>query len=171
MKMKTTHVVLIVGGIIFVVVFGAFVLLLSIFLVESDEAERANAGKAVIVVRHEFHWSSEEGQLFDKQCIEHTVGVCASPPTVNPYSNRVAANEGCEMHQTAPQPIADRTKPSDVYEYEFELQPDKTYYWFAHVRKDFDCNDRPPAEKLGFKNGEVKLTARETKKIEADFTK
>ena len=169
--MKTKTIVLSIIGTILVGGFFCFVLIFAFILTIGDEAKKAEAGKAVVAVRHEFFWSNEEGTVFKKQCIEHTIGICSSPVSVNPSSKKAASDSGCEMRRTAPQPAADRSKTSEIYEYEFELEPDKTYYWFAHVRRDFDCYDIPPPDKLGFQTGEIKLSVRETKRVEADFVK
>lgn len=169
--MMTKTIVLSIIGVIAVGGFCCFVLFLAVLLsIDDAPVTNAKAGKVVINLRHEFFWSANEGTVFKKQCIEHTVGICASPVKIN-SSNRAASDSSCEMQRTTPQPVKDRSKMSESYKYEFEIEPDKTYYWFAHVRKDFDCNDIPPPEKLGFKTGEIKIADGETMNLEADFTK
>ena len=156
---------ILVGG------FFCSVLFFAVISSIGDEAKKESAGKAIIAVRHNFHWSDNEETVFKKQCVEHTVGICLSPVSVNPNSKRAASDSSCKTHRTAPQSVTDKSKASEFYEYEFEFEPDKTYYWFAHVRGDFDCYDIPPPEKLGFQTGEIILSAGKTKRIEADFTK
>ncbi len=168
--MKNKHVILaIIGGGVLIFGFGGFVLLLSFLQVVGDDVERAEAGKLTITGRHKMLYYG--GDLPPTiQCVEPEIGVCETPVKWNRENHR-AGGSRCRIKGNAPQPFVSRPQTSDIAEYEFDLEPGKTYYWYAFLGSYEDCIGWLPAEYEGFATGEIKLEANEIRRVEFDFTK
>lgn len=167
--MKTKHLVLAVGGGVLLLGFSGFVLLLLFLLVVADDLERAEAGKLTIAGRHKMLYYG--GDLPPTtQCVEPEIGVCETPAKWNRETHR-AGGSRCQIKGNAPQPFVSRPKTSDISEYEFDLKPGKTYYWYVFLENYDDCVGWLPAEYEGFETGEIKLKANESRRVEFDFTK
>lgn len=167
--MKTKHIILIVIGSIFAAGFGGFVLLLAVILADIDRVEREQAGKLTIAVRHKMLYYG--GDLPPTiQCVEPQVGLCETPAKWN-RERHVAGGSRCEIKSGAPQPFLRQPELSDFAEFEFDLEPGKTYYWYVHFENDDRCFGWLPAEIERFETGEIKMAEKEIKRIEKDFTR
>jgi len=167
--MKTKHIILIVIGSVFAAGFCGFVLLLAVILADIDEAEREQAGKLTIAVRHKmlYHGGDLPPTI---QCVQPEIGVCETPTRLN-RKTRLVGGSSCRIRGNAPQPFLRQPELSDITEYEFDLEPGKTYYWYVYLENYDDCIGWLPIEYEGFVTGEIKLTEKEIKRIETDFTK
>lgn len=166
--MKSKHIVLIVIGGILLVGFAAFVLIFALILTVGEEAEREEAGKLTIAVRHKMIYKNEITPTV--QCVQPQVGVCETPPKWNRATHRAGVNY-CQPKFHDPQPFLRQPEISDWEEFEFEIEREKTYYWYVFFENHEDCTGFLPAELERFETGEIKFGKRETKRIEKDFTK
>jgi hypothetical protein len=166
--MKTKHIILAVGGGVVLCGFGAFVLILAFLLTIGEHVEREEAGKLTIAVRHKMIYYG--GVPSSVQCVLPQIGVCETPATWN-REKHIAGGSRCKIRGDAPQPFFRQPDVSDFDEYEFDLAPGETYYWYVHFENDDRCFGWLPAEIERFETGEIKMAQKEAKRIEFDFTK
>lgn len=165
--MKTKHIVLAVIGGIVLCGFGAFVLIFAFLLTVADDVEREEAGKLTIAVRHKMLYQNGSPMI---QCVQPEIGVCETPAYLNRETHRVGGSS-CKIQNSYPQPFLHKPEISDWEEYEFDLEPDKTRYWYVYLDSDDECGFWLSPEYERFETGEIKLAQKEIKRIEKDFTK
>jgi hypothetical protein len=104
------------------------------------------------------------------QCVEPQIGLCETPAIWSRAMHRAGGNY-CKTQGHAPQPFLRQPEVSDWEEFEFDLEPGKTYYWYVFFENDDRCIGWLPADIERFETGEIKLAEKETKRIEKDFSK
>ena len=166
--MKTKHIFLFAIGGVLLIGFAAFVLILALILAVGESVEREEAGKLTVAVRHKMIYESDFPPIL--QCVKTEVGVCETKPVWNPKTHSAGANH-CPAQYHYPQPFFQTPEISDWENFEFDLKPDQTYYWYIFFEKDDRCISWLPPEIERFETGEIKLATKETKRIEKDFTK
>jgi hypothetical protein len=166
--MKVRDKILIAVGAFLFAGFCGFVLLISFLLAAADDIEREQAGKLTIAVRHKMIYYRDVPSAV--QCVEPQVGLCETPAIWN-RERHLAGGSRCEVRSSAPQPFLRQPELSDFAEFEFDLEPGKTYYWYVHFENEDRCFGWLPAEIERFETGEIKMAEKETKRIEKDFTK